>query len=229
MIHSVMRSKAVLVPEVPKGVTDMEKLKPLCEQQGVKVATRTHAADPERVNPKFQIIMFSNSLMDIGPNPDGGQARRVSVMGLTNVHDGSETPDRPDLKEYIQNGGMQLQMFHFTKPFYAALTLYSTNIRRPTRIERETKEVTGGLVEDGQETPEQWINNAFGQSTVSASAKEKDVKKKFAEHFGLRSSEVKNKMIECGFKVEQNDGKGHRFVKFQFDDCDMPLPVAFKN
>ena len=42
MIHSVMRSKAALVPEVPRGITNMEQLKPLCEQQGVKIATRTH-------------------------------------------------------------------------------------------------------------------------------------------------------------------------------------------
>ena len=228
MIHSVMRSKAVLVPEVPKGVTDMEKVKPLCEQQGVRIATRTHGADPERVNPKFQIVMFSNHLMDIGENPDGGQARRCSVMGLTNVHNGTETPDRPDLKEYINEGHLQLQMFHMTRVFYDALSLYGTNIRRPTRIERETKQVTGELLEDDQETPEQWINNAFEKCSIAESSKETLVKKMFAAHFDVRPREVKNKMIEFGFKVEQNDGKGHRFVKFTFTGDTEPKPVRCK-
>ena len=51
----------------------------------------------------------------------------------------------------------------------------------------------------------------------------------FAAHFDVRPREVKNKMIEFGFKVEQNDGKGHRFVKFTFTGDTEPKPVRCKD
>ena len=141
MIHSVMKSKAALVPEVPRGITNMELLKPLCEQQGVKIATRTHCQDPKRAQPGFQILMFSNHPMDIGPSPDGGEARRVSSMGLTKVFMEGTSEDRPELKLQINAGKFNLQMFHTVKHLYPSLDLYSTNIRRPYRIEMETQEV----------------------------------------------------------------------------------------
>ena len=128
MIHSIMKSKATLVPEVPRGITNMELLKPLCEQQGVKIATRTHCQDPKRAQPGFQLLMFSNHPMDIGPIPDGGQTRRVSSMGLTRVFEEGSKEDRPELKMQINAGKYNLQMFHTVKHLYASLDRFSTNM-----------------------------------------------------------------------------------------------------
>jgi hypothetical protein len=230
MIHSVMRSKAVLVPEVPKGITNMEQVKPLCEQQGVKVATRTHNKDPQRTQPGFQIVMFSNHAMDIGLNPDGGQARRVSVMGLTKVYQAGGDEDRPELKELVNSGKFNVQMFHVAKELYPALDLYSTNIRRPCRIEQETKDVTGELP-DGEDPTVAWIHATFEPCVLASRAsKEADVKKAVADHFGIgKLRDTKNRMIELGFKLECNDGKGHRFVRYKFDEDDVLKPIRFRS
>ena len=122
------------MPEVPRGITNMEQLKPLCEQQGVKIATRTHCQDPKRMQPGFQVILFSNHPMDIGSNPDGGEARRVSSMGLTKVFAEGTSEDRPELKLQINAGNFNMQMFHTVKHLYPALDLHSTNVRRPHRM-----------------------------------------------------------------------------------------------
>ena len=140
----------------------MSKIKPLCEQLGVKVASRTHSKDPERSNPRYEIIGFSNHNMDVGENPDSGEARRVNIFRL-NQRFGSAADDdgeeKADLKETIESGAYNLQMFHMTKPFYAALSMYTTNIRRPARIQRETLEVVGGAL--AAEDTKEWILQTF--------------------------------------------------------------------
>ena len=228
MIHSVMKSKAALVPEVPRGITNMELLKPLCEQQGVKIATRTHCQDPKRAQPGFQILMFSNHPMDIGPSPDGGEARRVSSMGLAKVFMEGTSEDRPELKMQIDAWKFNLQMFHTVKHLYPSLDLYSTNIRRPYRVEMETQEV----IADGSNNidPKAWIRELFESCLMVAQAsKECDVKLAVAQHLGIaKVRQVKNVMIELGFKLECNDGKGHRYVRYNIDGDGVMKPIKLK-
>ena len=228
MIHSIMKSKATLVPEVPRGITNMELLKPLCEQQGVKIATRTHCQDPKRAQPGFQILMFSNHPMDIGPNPDGGQARRVSSMGLTRVFEEGSNEDRPELKMEINAGRYNLQMFHTVKRLYPSLDLYSTNIRRPYDVEMDTQEVISENIDDAD--PKAWIHNLFeGCLMIAQASKESDVKQAVAQQLGIaKVRQVKNVMIELGFQVDCNDGKGHRYVRYDIDGDGIKKPIKLK-
>ena len=104
MLHSIKNARVVIIPEAPEGKTDMSALKPLCEQLGAKIATRTHNKEPERTHPTYEFVFFSNYNMDIGDSPDSGKARRVNIMRLCNVfgsgpnHDAAE---KADLKERI--------------------------------------------------------------------------------------------------------------------------------
>ena len=168
MLHSMKEARCVLIPEMPAGVTDMGKMKPLCEQLGVKVASRTHCKDPERTNPRYELVGFSNHNMDIGENPDSGEARRVNIFRF-NRRFGSDTEDdgedKPELKELIATGAWNLQIFHMSKPLYTALSLYSTNIRRPTRIERETMEVVGTALDN--DATRLWITSVFEPCTTA--------------------------------------------------------------
>ena len=144
LLHSIRNARCVIVPEVPEGETSMKLLKPLCEQSGAKVASRTHNQDPTRSHPRYELIFFSNHNLDIGENPDGGACRRVNIVRLQNRFGGNiddDTAERADLKMQIREGQFNLQMFHVVKEFYGGLQLYGTNIRRPARIERETMEV----------------------------------------------------------------------------------------
>ena len=161
-------ARCVLIPEIPAGPTDMGKMKPLCEQLGVKVASRTHCKDPERTNPRYELVGFSNHNMDIGENPDSGEARRVNIFRFSRRF-GPDTEDdaadKPALKELIAAGGWNLQIFHMSKPLYTALSLYSTNIRRPARIQRETMEVVGTSLDN--DTTRQWITSVFEPRTTT--------------------------------------------------------------
>ena len=229
MMHSIMKSKAALVPEVPQGITNMAMLKPLCEQQGVKIATRTHCQDPKRAQPGFQILMFSNHPMDIGPNPDGGQTRRVSSMGLTRVFEEGSSEDRPELKIQINAGTFNLQMFHTVKHLYASLDLFSTNIRRPYSVDMDTQEVINE--NSGSADSKAWIYELFeGCITAVTASKECDVKQAVAKQLGIaKIRQVKNVMIELGFKVDCNDGYGRRYVRFDIDRDGVKKPIKLRD
>ena len=51
------------------------------------------------------------------------------------------------------------------------------------------------------------------------------------EHFKIdKLRRVANKMLDCGFKLECNDGKGKRFVKYKFsaDATVQPVRIIIK-
>ena len=149
-------------------------------------------------------------------------------MGLTKVFEEGSSEDRPELKIQINKGAFNLQMFHTAKYLYASLDLYSTNIRRPYSIDRETQEVI-------EENPEridlrEWIYTHFeGCITAVEASKECDVKKTIAEHLGIiKVRQVKNLMIEMGFQLDCNDGHGRRFVKFDIDRDGLKKPIRIR-
>ena len=150
-------------------------------------------------------------------------------MGLTKVFAEGSSEDRPELKLQINAGNFNMQMFHTVKHFYPALDLYSTNIRRPHRIEMETREVIAG---DGSadSSSKAWIYALFESCIMaSQSSKECDVKMAVARHLGIaKVRQVKNIMIELGFKLECNDGNGHRFVRYDIDRDGVLKPIKLK-
>ncbi len=148
-------------------------------------------------------------------------------MGLTKVFMEGTSEDRPELKLQINAGKFNLQMFHTVKHLYPSLDLYSTNIRRPSRIEMETQEV----ITDGSNSDSKaWINLLFESCLmVAQSSKECEVKRAVAQHLGIaKVRQVKNMMIELGFKLECNDGKGHRYVRYNIDGDGVMKPIKLK-
>jgi hypothetical protein len=219
MLHSIKNARVVIIPEAPEGKTDMTTLKPLCEQLGAKIATRTHNKDPERSHPSYEFVFFSNHNMDIGDSPDSGEARRVNVVRLCNRFGSDPNDDaaeKADLKERIIDGCMVHEMFHYTKTLYPALNLYTTNIRRPARIEQETLEVTGGVLHALE--VHEWVLQTFEKSDVANCSTEGEVKKMCQEKFGIgKLKDVRNKMIEVGFKLDER-ANAKRFCTYRFDD-----------
>jgi hypothetical protein len=208
----------------------MSVLKPLCEQLGAKISTRTHNKDPERSHPNYEFVFFSNHNMDVGESPDSGEARRINIFRLCNRFGGEvddDTEEKSDLKERIIEGTMVHEMFHFTKALYASLSLYTTNIRRPSRVERETLEVTAGAIGAGE--LREWVLETFAPSDVANSLEESKVKKMFAEFQRIHKiRDVRNRMVDAGFKLDGNNGRGHRYVSYRFGDKLEPLKLKLK-
>ena len=69
--------RVIFVPEHPLGVMDMARMKDLCEQQGLKIASRGLYKDPSNSHPTFEIWMTSNYDPDLGPNPSTQEAGGV--------------------------------------------------------------------------------------------------------------------------------------------------------
>ena len=77
---------------------------------------------------------------------------------------------------------------------------------------------------------EDWIYALFESCiTASQSSKESDVKMAVAQHLGIaKVRQVKNIMIELGLKLECNDGKGHRYVRYDIDRDGVLKPIKLK-
>ena len=229
MLHSLTYSRVCLVPEVPNKQLDMHKLKPLCEQVGVKAASRTHCSSVVRRNPTWMFWFFSNFNAEVGESPDSGTVRRVNVMSLRNRYGGDVDGehDRSDIKVLAKNGVFALEMFHTVKVFYGILSQYSTNIRRPARVQRETDEVTNNTTEKA--AFHEWVLSKFEPAIPGECATETQVKNAVANHLECSVRQVKTKMIEKGFTMDCNDGKGHRFVMYKFDSNGAASAVKFKS
>ena len=150
-------------------------------------------------------------------------------MGLTKVFEEGSSEDRPELKIQINKGAFNLQMFHTVKYLYASLDLYSTNIRRPYSIDRETQDVINENSPDRTD-PKAWIYERFqGCITAVDASKECDVKRVVADHLGItKIRQVRNIMIELGFQVDCNDGHGRRFVRFNIDRDGVKKPIKIR-
>ena len=147
---------------------------------------------------------------------------------MTRVFKEGTSEDRPELKMQINAGKFNLQMFHTVKHLCPSLDLYSTNIRRPYSVEMDTQEV---ITESSNNTdPKAWIRDLFESCLMVAQAsKECDVKLAVAQHLGIaKVRQVKNVMIELGFKLECNDGKGHRYVRCNIDGDGVMKPIKLK-
>ena len=59
---------------------------------------------------------------------------------------------------------------------------------------------------------------------------ETSIKSMFMAKFNMRLlRSVANKMVDAGFKLECNDGKGKRYVKYKFSDEGGLRPVHVKH
>ena len=150
-------------------------------------------------------------------------------MGLTKCFEEGSAEDRPELKTQINAGVYNLQMFHTVKYLYTSLDLFSTNIRRPYRVDMDTQEVVNE--NSGSTDPKAWIYELFeGCITAATASRECDVKQAVAAQLGIaKIRQVKNVMIELGFKVDCNDGRGHRFVRFNIDRDGVHKPIKLRD
>jgi hypothetical protein len=226
MIHSIRGARVVLIPEAPCGQTNMSVLKPLCEQEGTKIASRTHCKDPERSHPTYEFVFFSNNNMEIGPSPDGGEARRVNVFRLCNIFGSKDGQyaEQADLKGLVKKGRFVHEMFHLTKALYPALGLYTTNIRRPARIERETWEVTQSSLSDAD--TKAYILEKCMASDASNCSTADSVKTLLADYLHCTKKQVANKMVELGFEFSRTERV--RYCMYEFVDGQGKKPVLIK-
>ena len=149
-------------------------------------------------------------------------------MGLSKCFEEGSAEDRPELKTQINAGVYNLQMFHTVKYLYTSLDLFSTNIRRPYRVDMDTQEVVNE--NSGGTDPKAWIYELFeGCITAATATRESDVKQAVASQLGIaKIRQVKNVMIELGFVVDCNDGYGRRFVKFDIDRNGVKKPIRLR-
>ena len=123
---------------------------------------------------------------------------------------------------------VRIPSVHTVKYLYTSLDLFSTNIRRPYRVDMDTQEVVNE--NSGSTDPKAWIYELFeGCITAATASRESDVKQAVAKQLGIEKiRQVKNVMIEPGFQVDCNDGKGHRYVRFDIDRDGVKKPIRLR-
>ena len=227
-LSQAMRARAVLVPEVPqRALVKMDLLKSLCEQQGVPVANRDCGGRADCAKPQFETWFTSNRNIDLPADLDSGTARRVNVMSLrerfveANPKDGERLADS-SLKQRIERGDFNYDLFYVLKEFYDYLFDYSMNIERPPRVDEETKEA---LAPDepflsGAAAPQSahaWVVETFEPCTVEEAAPESVVKDRVCRQFRVGKKDAGTKLIELGFLRDRTSNK--RYQRYAFDQA----------
>ena len=221
--------RVCLVPDMPNGQLDMDHLKSLTEQSGAKVTTRGIRENPNRSNPTYLCVLFSNHAADIGQNPDGGKVRRLNVLRLRNRFgpraDEDTAQEVGDIKDRVKTTPYRQDFFWAVAPFYQLLKLYGTNIVRSPHVQEDTElcllvEGADGVEQQvGADDPDQeFIKKTFKAVAVCDAAKATEVKQKMQGHWKIKAKELPTRMQTVGFVLSDGyvcDGK--RYVCFKFD------------
>jgi hypothetical protein len=149
VLDTARNMRSVMCNEVPEHLFfNHDRLKPLCEQRGAGMLSRTIYEKPERWLPMCGVQMLSNHEMRVSQKQckDSGVKRRANVLKLNHVFAENVLKD---VKDDIMAGLYNAELFWLSRLFLNYLRRcpvgYTRIHPRPPRVIRETDDLFTGV------------------------------------------------------------------------------------
>ena len=221
------RTPTVKHPKVdgarPEGKRfDMARLKPLCDQSGIKVASRANYGGAESKHPSYEIIVVSNGTFN-PTNSNYEDKRRVNCfemkMRFKPKADGvGEQEADADVKTAAKKGEFNSSYFWAVRPWYLAMGMFSDNLPRSPNVHIATDGAFGP--DTAMDSPRSaFIANTFEHTTDSPSPAAECIKL-WGNHFQIEKLQQKKASMRSKdfFFNESWNYKGVRYCMHNFKE-----------
>jgi hypothetical protein len=218
-LMSWMGKRLVCFSELAQKPLDLDSLKPLTEQRGVKKTGRKLYQGPQSFRPTFGLLSTSQWAASITAADDTGAARRLKMWMCTTVFRALPDPNNPNeqladesLHGAVLRGELAHSLFHLIAPAYQ--TLDHRICKRgeilpiPARIQEDTEAMFKTAI--GFDVTLWLTENTIPVPRLSASpAKELSNKLMVASQLELR--DIKAELVKAG-ATETANGKARMWV-----------------
>ena len=229
-------SRLCIISERKKHeVFDGDRLKPLTEQEGCRIAARRLFKHPESFEMTAAIIALSNHQLDLGDVVDDGIERRIRVdkMPRKFVPASKITPDSPDnwapqddtIKKRAKCGDFASEMVFLFQALYGSLFIRSGQCIEPIprEVAAETADVCNRTTEKKLVT---WlIANCTPAESMTDATSQADVHK--ALDAVVHQKERAAAVLDAGM-VKKSNGRGHHFYAWKFPEGTKAVPMKLK-
>ena len=218
-LMSWMGKRLLCFTEMPQQPLDLDALKPLTEQRGVKKKGRKLYQGPQAFHPTFGLLATSQWPASINAADDTGAARRMKMWMTTQIFKSKPDLNNPsehladdDLHRDVLKGVLALSLFHLVAPAYQTLSPLICKrgeiLPIPPRIAEDTEKIftaVGGFDFTGWLTTKTlWVPRA--EATVGTVLVDKLVK-----DTGMEMRTVKQELVKIGV-VSTGNGKDRIYV-----------------